>query len=174
MDAGPANDSAALTPGHHPGVRSRRGLARLIGLALAVACALPLVIGAWLRPHPAGMGTHRALGLPPCGFLMATGRPCMTCGMTTAVALAARGRLLESARVQPAGAVVSVLLASGLIAGLHALATGSTLRPVLNVATSTRTLIVVGVILAAGWGYKVWKESAPALNEPGATATKAE
>ncbi|MFN9968399.1 MAG: DUF2752 domain-containing protein, partial [Phycisphaerae bacterium] len=94
------------------GVRGAPGAARRVGLALAIVCAVPLVIGAWLTPSPTGMGTHRAIGLPPCGFLLATRRPCMTCGMTTAVSLAAQGRLLESARVQPAGALVAVVLAS--------------------------------------------------------------
>lgn len=167
MSAVPGGDTNTATPGLSLGVLSERARARLIGLALAIVCALPLGIGAWLTPSPTGMGTHRAIGLPPCGFLLATGRPCMTCGMTTAVTLATQGRLVESAKVQPAGALVAIVLASGLVAGLHALAAGVTLRPILDAATNTRTLIATGVMLGAAWGYKVWIESIPS----GATAT---
>ncbi len=171
MSAVPTRDSKLDAPQRGLsgllGVLGARGAARLVGLALAIVCAVPLGIGAWLTPSPTGMGTHRAIGLPPCGFLLATRRPCMTCGMTTAVSLAAQGRLLESARVQPAGALVAVVLASGLLAGLHALATGITLRPLLDAVTNTRTLIAAGVILVGAWGYKVWIESLP----PGAAAT---
>lgn len=178
MSAVPGGDTNTATPGMILGVLGQRTQARLIGLALAIVCALPLGIGAWLTPSPTGMGTHRAIGLPPCGFLLATGRPCMTCGMTTAVTLAAHGRLWESAKVQPAGALVAVVLASGLLAGLHALATGVTLGPLLDVATHWRTLVATGVILAAGWGYKVWIEALPRAAtmtvSPSDTAPKAE
>lgn len=161
MSAVPGGDTNTATPGNVLGVWSERTLARLIGLALAIVCATPLVIGAWVTPSPSGMGTHRALGLPPCGFLMVTGRPCMTCGMTTSVSLAAHGRLGESFAAQPAGAILSIVLASGLFAGLHALATGCSLRPLLDGATHKRTLIAAAVILGVSWGYKVWREAGP-------------
>lgn len=162
MSAVPGGDTNTATPGNVLGVWSERTLARLIGLALVIVCAAPLVIGAWVSPSPSGMGTHRALGLPPCGFLLVTGRPCMTCGMTTSVSLAAHGRLGESFGAQPAGAILSIVLASGLFAGLHALATGCSLRPLLDGATHKRTLIAAAVILGVSWGYKVWLEAGPA------------
>lgn len=161
MSAVPGGDTTHATTALIAFVWSGRTPRRLIGLALAIVCAFPLVVGALITPSPSGMGTHRALGLPPCGFLMVTGRPCMTCGMTTSVALASRGRLLDSARVQPAGALVALVLASGLCAGLHAMATGCTLRPLLDAATHRRTLIAAAVILIVSWGYKVWLEAEP-------------
>ncbi|MBY0113177.1 MAG: DUF2752 domain-containing protein [Phycisphaerales bacterium] len=173
MSAVPGGDSLSAAP---RGAFASGVASRLIGLALAVVCAFPLVVGALITPSETGMGTHRALGLPPCGFLMVTGRPCMTCGMTTSVTLAAHGRLMDSVRVQPAGAVLSVVLASGLCAGLHALATGMTLAPLLEAATRRRTVIIGVVILVGAWGYKVWLESgspslvrAPAWTTPGGT-----
>lgn len=169
MSAVPDGDTNTRTPGIVPGVLDRRTLSRLLGLALAIVCAVPLVIGATLTPNPGGMGTHRALGLPPCGFLVVTGRPCMTCGMTTSVTLATQGRLIESTKAQPAGMIVALLMATGLFAGLHPLATGNTLEPLLTAATHRRAIIAAAVILVGAWGYKVWMESrapTPTLESP--------
>jgi len=74
-------------------------------LALVPAGAL-LTIAARLDPDPAGMGTHRQMGLGPCSFLTWTGWPCPTCGMTTTFSLAADGRLLDAFINQPFGLVL--------------------------------------------------------------------
>ena len=54
--------------------------ARFGALLLALACAVPLIFAATLTPSDAGMGTHMQVGLPDCGFKLATGYPCATCG----------------------------------------------------------------------------------------------
>jgi len=128
---------------------------RLLGLAVAIICATPLVIGAWLTPSPEGHGTHEALGLPRCGFLLAFGRPCMTCGMTTAVALAAHGHFAQAFRTQPAGALVAIVLASGVWFGLHAAATGVSLKPGFDALVRPRVLWIAGAVLLAAWAYKI-------------------
>ncbi|MBX3389688.1 MAG: DUF2752 domain-containing protein [Phycisphaeraceae bacterium] len=128
---------------------------RLQGLALALLCAAPLLFGAFLTPAPQGHGTHEALGLPPCGFLLAFGRPCMTCGMTTAVTLAAHGHFLQSFRTQPAGALAAIVLASGVWFGLHAAATGISLKPGLDALVRPRVLWIAGIVLLAAWAYKI-------------------
>ena len=82
---------------------------------LAIAChwrallaVIPLAgLGVWaflmgLSPNAAGLGTHVQLGLAPCPTLAATGRPCPTCGMTTAAAWLARGRWQNAATANPA------------------------------------------------------------------------
>ena len=165
MSAVPAGDSKLDATGsgsnRMAGALGERGLARLLGHTLALVFALPLVSGACPTPSGTRMGTHRPLGMPPFGFFLVTGRPCMTGGMTTSGSLAAHGRLIESARVQPAGAILSIVLASGLFAGLHALASGCSLRPLLDGATHRRTLIAAAVILGVSWGYKVWLEAGP-------------
>ena len=62
----------------------------LLGLLAALAA---LSIAALLPPDPRGFGTHTQLGLPPCPYLAATGRPCLTCGLTTAFSNLVRGRV---------------------------------------------------------------------------------
>lgn len=64
-------------------------------------------LGLWaglirLSPSHAGLGTHVQLGLAPCPTLATTGQPCPTCGMTTAAAWLARGRVQQAARSNPA------------------------------------------------------------------------
>ncbi len=56
---------------------------RLYAGGLALAAVVILVVAARLAPSDRHLGTHRQLGLPPCGFVAMTGFPCPTCGMTT-------------------------------------------------------------------------------------------
>ncbi|MBA4063727.1 MAG: hypothetical protein C0501_08440 [Isosphaera sp.] len=61
------------------------------------------------------MATHTQLGMPPCGFVLATGRPCPACGMTTSFALLVRGDVGASLRANWAGTVIAVLWAGALV-----------------------------------------------------------
>jgi hypothetical protein len=81
-------------------------------LLLALGLAVVFGVARWLEPSPKGFGTHTQLGLPPCHFLWVTGRPCPTCGMTTAFAWFVRGRLDRSWQANPVG----VLLAASCLA----------------------------------------------------------
>ena len=78
---------------------------RLIAGAVAACSVAVLLIAGWLTPNPAGVETHRQLGLPQCGLLRMTGVPCMTCGMTTSFSHLAHGDLWQSLVTQPAGTV---------------------------------------------------------------------
>ena len=87
----------------------------LVGVALAG------VFGAavWLDPyHPDGTprsgATHTQLGLAPCEFLAATGRPCPKCGMTTSFALLVRGDVTASLRANWAGTLIALVWAAAL------------------------------------------------------------
>jgi hypothetical protein len=63
---------------------------------LAAAAGLALVglvaVAARLAPDKRGFGTHEQLGWPSCQVRLWTGRPCPTCGMTTAWSHAVRGQ----------------------------------------------------------------------------------
>src|SRR5437773_24545 len=81
---------------------------RIGAAGVSAACAGMLGVGAWLTPDGAGHGTHTQLGLPACAWAAVMHRPCPTCGMTTAVSLAAQGRLVDSFVAQPFGLVVAL------------------------------------------------------------------
>lgn len=104
-------------PGERPRLRppTRGGM-----LCLALAVAAVFGVARWLDPDPRGFGTHQQLGLPPCHFKWVTGHRCPTCGMTTAFAWFARGRLDRSWQANPAGVLLAPMclaLVPWLIAG---------------------------------------------------------
>jgi hypothetical protein len=78
---------------------------------LLVAFALILVgilgVASRLEPDPKGFGTHTQLGLLPCAFRVAMGRPCPTCGMTTSFAWFVRANLVQSWRANPSGSLIA-------------------------------------------------------------------
>lgn len=84
-----------------PPVRSREH-ALVLALCLAAPLAL-LVLGRALRPDPRGWGTHEQLGFRPCYPMTHWNVPCPGCGVTTSVALLARGQPVAALRTQPLG-----------------------------------------------------------------------
>src|ERR671923_1925965 len=78
-------------------------------LAVAFVSGLTLVVARLLHPSPTGIGTHEQLGLPPCPFLLLTGIPCPSCGLTTSFAHAARLEFLSSLTIQPFGLIAFCL-----------------------------------------------------------------
>lgn len=88
-----------------PAPRLRRRDQWFYGLCW-VTGALVFSLSFYLTPEAAGVGTHTQLGLPPCGVYELFHKPCPSCGMTTAFALLARGRVWEAVKVQPAGVAV--------------------------------------------------------------------
>lgn len=124
-------------------------------LALALACAALLGVAAWLNPSPNGVGTHEALGLPPCGWVVAMNLPCPTCGMTTAFSQAAHGNLLTSMLCQPMGALLAVMTATTLVVSAYVAATGSAVGKILVQRFTPRFFLVMAVLAVAAWGYKI-------------------
>ena len=95
-DAGPT--------GWLPAERSER----ITNFVLACVAAIVLGVAVYLSPSPAGHGTHQQLGLPACNFMVATGYPCLSCGMTTSFSHAVRGELISSFLAQPFGMFLAV------------------------------------------------------------------
>ncbi|MDG2094099.1 MAG: DUF2752 domain-containing protein [Phycisphaerales bacterium] len=91
---------------------------RLIGLSVALVGIVILGVAASLAPAEAGLGTHRALGLPPCNWITMMDMPCPTCGMTTAFSNTVRGDWVSGFRAQPLGLVFCVVVAMAIIGGL--------------------------------------------------------
>ena len=73
----------------------------MVAIVLGIVAVFAVARG--LEPSPSGSGTHTQLGLPPCPFATVTGRPCPSCGMTTAFAWFVRGRFGRSWGANPAG-----------------------------------------------------------------------
>lgn len=67
-----------------------------------------LLVTRFLTPNESGMGTHRALGLPPCGAIVMWGVPCPSCGMTTSWAWFVRGNFVRSWLANPGGLLLAV------------------------------------------------------------------
>ena len=129
--------------------------ARLVSLVILFACSSVLGTAVWLSADANGMGTHRQLGLAPCGFLVGTGLPCATCGMTTAFTHAAHGNLLQSFITQPAGMLLCLLLAIMTILSSYTLIVGISLTPVLQLFWQPRSFLYGGILIGLAWGYKI-------------------
>mgnify|MGYP001223828936 CR=1 FL=1 len=122
---------------------------------LAMVCLGILLIGHRVVPEAAGHGSHTQIGLPPCGWVVAFGKPCATCGMTTAVAHASRGEILSAVVTQPAGAAFAVVCAMAFWMSIHVAVTGSALgRLVGREVFRTRILLGLGALVLLSWGYK--------------------
>lgn len=135
-------------------IRATAG-SRWIALIVAALC-LALLIVAWrLTPDGTGMGTHKQLGLPACGWVVAMNLPCPTCGMTTAFAAATGGRPGLAIWAQPFGALLAVAVAVVFWAALHVAVFGSMLGRFVERMLVGRVLWPTAALFAAAWIYKI-------------------
>lgn len=99
----------------------RTGLMTRLGLlAVATVLAGVFAVAFWINPYepdgtPRRMATHTQLGIPPCHFVLATGKPCPACGMTTSFALLVRGDVGASLRANWAGTLIALLWGATLV-----------------------------------------------------------
>jgi hypothetical protein len=128
---------------------------RVLALVIVCACAGVLTIAWRLDADPRGMGTHVQLGLPMCGWYARFGQPCITCGMTTSFAHASDGSLLNSLRVQPMGAVLSIATATTMWLALLAGATGTRIDRIAGSIAGPWVWWALGLGLVGAWVYKM-------------------
>jgi hypothetical protein len=124
--------------------------AGVLGVVIAV-----FVVAARVHPDGYSMGSHQQLGLPPCAFVLMTGLPCPTCGMTTAYAYTIRGRVGSALHAQAAGFVLALgTLAAG---GFAAWAVVSGRRPSVNwYRLDPLKLVWIGTgLFVAAWAVKI-------------------
>ena len=76
-------------------------MSKKIFLALSI-----LVVAAFLKPSPKGLGTHTQLGQNTCGFYERTDYPCPTCGMTTMTGMACATWQWGRGAITPGGQAV--------------------------------------------------------------------
>ncbi len=103
------------------------------------------------------MGTHRQLGLPPCGWLAATGYPCPTCGMTTSFSAAAHAQPGASLHAQPFGALWALATAVFFWGAMHIAIFGSQLGRLFERLLAPRYLWPTAVLFLACWAWKCWQ-----------------
>lgn len=154
----PPASTPAPTAARDRGVRRTDLTGRAIGGVVSLGAAVVLGLAAWMEPAGAGHGTHTQIGLPPCGWAVVLGLPCPTCGMTTAFAHAADGRLLASLAAQPMGLALALGTAVAFWAGLHVAATGSTAWSIYGKLLRPKAMWAVAALALAAWAYKaaVW------------------
>ena len=149
------SDLAAATEIQGGKAWPRAGLGERIGQAcVAVALAAALAVGFALTPSPTGAGTHTVLGLPECGMLKATGKPCPTCGVTTAFVLAAHGHLVEAFVTQPFGCLLFVLAVGGMVFSVATLVAGRSWAPLAVWVNPVVVLLALLFLMLISWVYK--------------------
>lgn len=114
-----------------------------------------IALSLYLHPDTRGHGTHEQLGLPPCGFLMVTGFPCPSCGMTTSFALTMRGRWISAFLVQPFGFLLALGVLATAVGSIVVLKSDKIW--VLNWYRIRPWWVVVGFLglLLTAWGFKI-------------------
>jgi len=129
---------------------------RLVATALLGMSGPVLGIAAWLEPDPAGVGTHKQLGLGGCTVLTLTGWPCPMCGMTTCFTHMAHFEPLSAAVVQPFGVVLFTVTALVFLVGAASLVNGTAWRRSLALLLRYEVPIAAGTLIGmtAGWLYK--------------------
>ena len=128
---------------------------RLLAFLIALGCLAALAMAAYLQPSPAGVGSHRTLGLASCQFLGNTGLPCPSCGMTTSFTWFVRGNVLASAYVQPMGAVVALATACCAWGGFYIAATGRPVYRLLRLVPARYYLLPLLALGMLAWGWKI-------------------
>ena len=102
--------------GPPPGWRRDERITRFTRVALALMAmgfVAVFAVALTLRPYradgtPRDMATHTQLGLPECNFVVWTGKPCPTCGMTTSFAHLVRGNVWDSLKANWVGTLLAL------------------------------------------------------------------
>ncbi len=108
-----------------------------------------LIVARLLTPEAGGYGTHEQLFLLPCLFRWLTGLPCPFCGMTTAFALIADGRVVAAFNIHILGPAAYLATWAVLVAAIVGLVRDGMLLP--RWLFSEQGGRVMLVILLVGW-----------------------
>lgn len=128
----------------------------LLTPAAVATCGLALLAtAASLTPSPTGVGTHVALGLPPCPLLALAGVPCPVCGMTTAFALVVRGDVAAAFVAQPFGALVALSVVAAVLLSPTLAWRRASLRSFVAGAAGTPIVATLATLWFLSWGYKI-------------------
>lgn len=134
-------------PGPWPRKLLRGHLATFLVWVTGVAFALAL------PPNPAGHGTHQALGLPPCPLVLAQGKPCPGCGLTTSASHLARLDVAAAWNAHPVGVVLFVGFSAYALWSLSAFLRGVRIRSESRTVTALSALVVAAILAFGVWRY---------------------
>jgi hypothetical protein len=129
------------------GIPNTGRIARLSLLLIGALLAGVFAVAFYLNPYdadgrPRTMATHTQLGMPPCNFVILTGKPCPSCGMTTSFALLVRGDIGASLRANWAGTLTAIVWALTMV---WALASGIKGRALLIPRGRGELILTIGV-----------------------------
>ena len=127
----------------------------MVWAGVAAACAALLGLARYLPPDGRGFGTHQQLGIPPCSFVLTSGLPCPTCGMTTAFSLVMHGRPWSAFKAQPAGALLCIATVGLLAASVYAAVTGRIVSVNWDRLGPVRLALGAALLLMLAWGFKI-------------------
>ena len=131
---------------------------RLVALLLLLPSASVLGIASYLTPNPAGMGTHRQLGLGGCAVLTLTGYPCPMCGMTTTFTHLAHLHFIEGTLNQPFGLFLfSITVLAAAIGVLDLVSPAGRWRAAWRWIEQRETAVAIFLLsgMGLGWIYKI-------------------
>ncbi len=129
--------------------------ARLTWCGIAVACAAILGTAIYLKPDERGHGTHQQIGLGPCSWIIVSGLPCPTCGMTTSFSLLMHGRPLDALRAQPAGAVMCIGTIAMFLLSVYVVVSGRVVSINWYRVGPVRLMVGLGLLILGGWAFKI-------------------
>ena len=154
----PANSAQAETtwPGVTPPTRVFGRNDQIQYGAVLLLASVTLGLSRYLQPSTRGFGTHQQLGLPPCTFLLLTGIPCPSCGLTTSFAHAAHLHFLNSFLAQPFGLLAFGLTVLSIPFTLYLLRRRITWERVIHARPVNRLLRVLLVLYLLSWFYKIY------------------
>ncbi|MCK6484327.1 MAG: DUF2752 domain-containing protein [Phycisphaerae bacterium] len=135
--------------------RGRSTRTRWIGAIIAAASCTVLGFATYLPPSESGVGTHRGLGLPPCGFLLMSGLPCPTCGMTSAFSWMMHGHPVRAFISQPVGALLSLAVMAAAVIGTWMVLGGRRLEVDWYRVSPSAMVMTLAVTFFVGWGVKI-------------------
>ena len=128
---------------------------RAVWAAWVVVALAVVATAAWLTPDPSGLGTHVQLGLPPCGFLVATGLPCPGCGLTTSFANMAHFAWADAFHANPFGVGLFLAMCASVPMAVRAGLRGDELLDTLFRTHADKIAIVLCVLAFGSWGIRL-------------------
>ncbi|MEO0481271.1 MAG: DUF2752 domain-containing protein [Planctomycetota bacterium] len=150
-------DTASPAPQSHHGLAPFSQTTDRVFAVLVLLTAIGIVylLGS-VEPDHRGHGTHEQLGLDPCGWPQAYGKPCPTCGATTAATWLVHGRPDRALQMHAFGAMVAALGLLGTWHALWSLIRRDSFGLRLARLPLRRIAVLLPIVLLFSWAWNWW------------------